>query len=155
MQLRAIAAGLGVPEHLLTGDLSQANYSSLSAALVAYRARLEAIQFNILVPQLLDRVWRRAITFGILSGEINAPDFSPDYFRVDWFPPPIAHVDPQKEIEAEVTAINAGLTSRRQVVASRGYSVEQLDAEIAADRQREAALGLDFNTPPKDQTNAA
>ncbi|WIM10597.1 phage portal protein [Enhydrobacter sp.] len=157
MQLRAIAAGLGVPEHLLTGDLSQANYSSLRAALVAYRARLEALQFNILVPQLLDRVWRRAITFGILSGQIEAPDFAAnaaDYFRVDWFPPPIAHVDPEKEIAAEVAAISAGLTSRRQVVASRGYSVETLDAEIAADRQREVALGLNFDAAPKGPSDA-
>src|SRR5262249_25454059 len=36
LQLRSIAAGLGVPEYLLTGDLSQANYSSLRAALVEF-----------------------------------------------------------------------------------------------------------------------
>jgi capsid protein len=38
------------------------------------------------------------------------------------------------------------LKSRRQAVAERGYSVEQLDEEISADRQREAAMGLSFNT---------
>src|SRR5262249_3180331 len=46
LQLRSVAAGLGVPEYLLTGDLSQANYSSLRAALIEFRARLEQIQYG-------------------------------------------------------------------------------------------------------------
>ena len=46
LQLRSIAAGLGVPEYLLTGDLSQANYSSLRAALVEFRTRLEQLQYQ-------------------------------------------------------------------------------------------------------------
>ena len=44
--------------------------------------------------------------------------------------------------------IDAGLTSRRQVVAERGWSIEALDAEIAADRARESALGLNFGAAP-------
>ncbi|MFD1703361.1 hypothetical protein ACFSCV_10135 [Methylopila henanensis] len=56
-------------------------------------------------------------------------------------------MDPQKAIEADVAEINAGLASRRQKVAERGWSVEELDAEIAADREREAALGLSFGAP--------
>lgn len=156
--LRAIAAGLGVPEHLLTGDLSRANYSSLRAALVAFRMRLESIQFNVLIPQFLNPVWRRAITFGVLSGELAAPDFETNtaaYFAVDWHPPALPWVDPKKDVDADVAAIAAGIRSRRQVVASQGYDIETLDAEIAADRAREKALGLDFNAKPKGQPNAA
>lgn len=152
LTLRAIAAGLGVPEHLLTGDLSRANYSSLRAALVSFRQRLEAIQFNTLVPQLLNPVWQRAITFGVLSGQIAAPDFesnSAAWFAVEWHPPAMPWVDPLKDAQADIAAINAGLMSRRQAVAQRGYSIEQLDAEIAADRAREKGLGLTFNTPAK------
>ena len=44
-----------------------------------------------------------------------------------------------------VAEIDAGLASRRQKVAERGWSVEELDAEIAADRERESAAGLSFN----------
>ena len=54
---------------------------------------------------------------------------------------------PQKDVAAEVAAINAGLMSRRQAVAARGYDLEALDAEIAADNARAASLGLNFAAP--------
>ena len=38
-----------------------------------------------------------------------------------------------KQVQADVAEMNAGLTSRRKLVAARGWAVEDLDAEIAAD----------------------
>lgn len=149
-QLRAIAAGLGVPEHLLTGDLSGANYSSLRAGMVAFRQRIEPVQHGVVVHQLVRPVWRRFVTTLILSGRISAPDFEADpekWLSADFYPPPMAWVDPAKDAEATATMIAAGLKSRRQAVAELGYDVEALDAEIAADRTRETALGLAFATP--------
>jgi capsid protein len=64
-------------------------------------------------------------------------------------------VDPLKDAEATATMIAGGLKSRRQAVAELGYDVEALDAEIAADRQREAAMGLSFTPTQKEPTNAA
>ena len=157
LQLRAVAAGLGVPSHLLTGDLTQANYSSLRAGLVEFRSRVEAVQFGIVVHQLCRPIWERFVTMAVLTGAIEAPDFETrieDYLAAEWYPPAQAWVDPQKDAEAEAIAIATGLKSRRQSVAERGYDIEELDAEIAADRAREKALGLDFTT--KGQTaNAA
>jgi capsid protein len=46
---------------------------------------------------------------------------------------------------AEIEQIDAGLKSRTQAIAERGYDAEQVDAEIAADKAREAALGLGFD----------
>jgi capsid protein len=43
--------------------------------------------------------------------------------------------------------IEAGLKSRTQAIAERGYDAEQVDREIAAERKREAELGLDFWRP--------
>ena len=47
--------------------------------------------------------------------------------------------------------------SRRPAVAARGYDVEKLDEEIAADNRRAAALGLSFNAarPRQVETGAA
>src|SRR5262249_3172563 len=58
LQLRAVAAGLGVPAHLVEGDMSQTNYSSIRGALVEYRARIEALQHQLLVFQLCRPVWK-------------------------------------------------------------------------------------------------
>ena len=43
--------------------------------------------------------------------------------------------------------IEAGLKSRTQALSERGYDAEQVDREIAAERKREATLGLDFRRP--------
>jgi capsid protein len=52
-----------------------------------------------------------------------------------------------KDASAEILQIEAGLKSRTQAMAERGYDAEQVDREIAAERKREAALGLDFRRP--------
>lgn len=147
-----IAAGLGVPYEQMTGDLSGVNYSSIRAGLVEFRRRAEAIQFNTLVPQILDPVWRRFVTTEILSGRLAAPGFEADpepYFAVNWLPPKTDWVDPLKDAQAEILGIGAGLMSRRQAVAARGYDLEALDAEIAADKAGAKALGLDFDASTK------
>lgn len=144
---REVAAGLGIPYEHLTGDLSSVNYSSIRAGLVEFRRRAEALQYSILVRQFCRPVWRRWLTTEILAGRIDAPGFAEDpeaYLAVNWLPPKNDWVDPLKDAQAEIAAIEAGLMSRRQAVAARGYDLESLDAEIAADAQAAAALGLNF-----------
>ncbi len=46
-------------------------------------------------------------------------------------PPGWQWVDPQKEVNADIAAIGAGLKSREEVVAARGRDIDELDAEIA------------------------
>jgi capsid protein len=55
-------------------------------------------------------------------------------------------VDPLKDARAEIEQIEAGLKSRTQALAERGYDAEQVDAEIAADKAREKSLGLIFGS---------
>lgn len=143
-----IAAGVGVPVWLVTSDVSQANYSSLRAALVAFRQRVERFQFQTLAPQFLDPVWRRVATMAALEHGLAIDD---DLFAVEHIPPAQPWVDPQKDARATIEQMEAGLMSRRQAVSALGYSIEKLDAEIAADRARESALGLSFNQPFVEQ----
>lgn len=141
--LRGLAAGIGLPTHMLDGDLSGANYSSLRAGLIPFRARVEQLQYGALIPQLLRPIWQRV---QLLTGVPEA--------TAEWLPARVEQVDPAKALEADVAEINAGLASRRQKVAARGWAVEELDAEIAADREREAALGLTFGAPVEEKESA-
>ena len=156
LNLQQLAAGLGLPEHLLSGDLTGANYSSLRAGLLPFRQRVEAIQYHVLVPQLLNPIWRRVTIYAVLSGDLDAPDFetAPRAYGAEWLPPKPLQVDPLKDTEATVAEIDAGLTSRRKAVAERGWDVDALDAEIAADAAREAKLDLPFKLK-KESTDAA
>jgi lambda family phage portal protein len=138
-QIRAIAAGLGLPSHLVDGDLRSANYSSLRAGLVAYRQKLEQDQFGVVIPQLV------APLFARVTGET----------AVEFYPPAQPWVDPLKDAQATREAMAAGLMSRRQAVAALGYDVVALDREISGDRAREAALGLAFGPPADEESSNA
>lgn len=50
---------------------------------------------------------------------------------------------PAKQVQADVAEFEAGLTSRRKLVAARGWSLEDLDAEIAADSFAKQKGGTD------------
>jgi len=101
----------------------------------------------LLVYQLCRAVWARWMDTAVLSGALVLPDYElrrADHLDCSWLPPRWDWVDPLKDIRAEINAIKAGLKSRTQAIAERGYDAAMVDAEIAGDRQREAALGLSF-----------
>jgi lambda family phage portal protein len=151
--LRAIAAGIGCTYFQASGDLKEANYSSLRGGLVEFRRQIEQLQHLVIIPQFCDPVWRRFVTLAVLSGQIEAPDFDHDpdaYLGAEWLPPAFEWVDPKKDIEAEITAINTGLKSRAQSVAETGADVEEVDRQIAADKAREQRLNLSFTLPARD-----
>ncbi|SIN74306.1 phage portal protein [Vannielia litorea] len=142
MNLLALAAALGLPEHMVSGDLTNANYSSLRAGLLPFRARVEQTQYGVLVPQLLRPIWRRWLALEVSSGRL---DVLPD-LRAEWIMPRHQQVDPQKDMAAVGEALALGLTSRSQAINELGWNADELDREIAADRAREAELGLSFSS---------
>lgn len=144
--LRQLAAGLGIPSHLLDGDLSDANYSSLRAGLLPFRQRMEQVQYHVLVPQLLNPIWQRVVAHAVTSGKIEAPDYESDprAYRAEWIMPAALQVDPLKQVNSDVAELKAGLTSRRKLVAARGWSLDDLDSELAAEGwQPETKKGAD------------
>jgi len=151
--LLAVSASLGLPYHLVTGDVRQANYSSLRAEIVEFRRRIGQLQHGVLAPQLCRPIWRRWLETAMLSGALEARDLTALY-PVQWIPPRWDWVDPLKDIQAQVLAMEAGLTSRRKVVEATGYDIEEVDRENAADAKRAAALGLRYRTSPGETQGA-
>jgi lambda family phage portal protein len=134
--LRSIASGGGVPATLLTGDLSDVNYSSARAGLEQFKRAVARLQQSNLVAQLLQPVWERFLTLEILSGRLDAPDFEEnpdDYFDVEFRWPAWASLDPGKDADADVTLMNAKLRSRAEIIAARGRDIGDVDREIDAD----------------------
>jgi len=149
--LLQVAAALGLPYANLSADMLKANYSNTRAALLEFRRRIEAFQHSVLVFQLCRAVWARWMDMAVLSGALHIPDYEQrraDYLDCSWLPPRWDWVDPLKDIRAEINAIDAGLKSRTQAIAERGFDSAQVDAEIAGDRQREERLGLVFGSAP-------
>ena len=150
--LLAVSASLGLPYHLVTGDVRQANYSSLRAELVEFRRRIGQLQHGVVAHQLCRPVWMRWLETAALSGALEA---APSLARpVQWIPPRWDWVDPLKDIQAQVLAMEAGITSRRKVVEATGYDVEEVDQENASDAQRAADLGLAYRASPGETQGA-
>ena len=148
-QLRAVAMGLGLTYEQFTGDLTGVNYSSIRAGMVEFRRRMEQLQRMVLIHQLCRPVWARWMDQAVLSGALILPDYinrRREYLAVKWIPQGWQWVDPQKEFNAVIWAIRAGLLSRSEAVSTYGYDVEEIDREIAADNQRADNLGLVFDS---------
>jgi len=151
-QFRAVAAAMGVTYEMLTGDLTQVNYSSIRAGLLEFRRRCEAIQDHVIVHQLCRPVWAAWMDAAVLAGLLDMPGYTRrkrDYRAAKWIAQGWQWVDPLKEINAQKAAIRAGLLSRAQAVSASGYDVEDMDAEIAADNQRADGYGLVFDSDPR------
>lgn len=158
-QFRAVAAAMGITYEMLTGDLTQVNYSSIRAGLLEFRRRCEAIQHGVIVHQLCRPVWRAWMEQAVLEGALNLPGFARRrraYQAAKWIPQGWQWVDPLKEFNALKLAIRAGLMSRSEAISAYGYDAEDIDREIAADNARADELGLVFDSDPRhDQTPAA
>ena len=127
--------------------MTKDNYSSSRTALLEFRRRIEAIQHSVLVMQLCRPVWQRWLTTAVLSGALDLPGFVRDpapYMAVKLIPPKWEWVDPLKDRQAELLAVQAGFKARSDVIEAEGYDPEEVDARIAADREREKRLGLNF-----------
>jgi capsid protein len=122
------------------------NYSSARTALIQFRQNIERIQHTILVPSFFDVIWRRWHALEALRGSVPMTEAP----TVEWHFSAAPRVDPLKDAEATALLIDRGLISRRMAVASLGYSVEDIDLEIAADRACEKALGLTVASRPVD-----
>ncbi|SFL93032.1 phage portal protein [Nitrosomonas communis] len=151
-QFRAVAAAMGITYEMLTGDLTQVNYSSIRAGLLEFRRRCEAIQHSVIVHQLCRPVFRVWMEQAVLAGALILPSYATRrraYQSVKWIPQGWQWVDPLKETEAMKSAIRSGLMSRSEAISANGYDAEDVDREIAADNERADSLGLIFDSDPR------
>ena len=142
-QLRLIAAAVGMPYELLAGDLSAVTFASGRHSILAYRRRLEALQYNTMVAGFLApvlRAWLRLATaLGVLPG-------TPADYPVRWIAPVVQALDPRQEVQSDIARVRAGFIPRSEIVARDGWDSEQIDTEIAADNARADRLGNTYDT---------
>jgi capsid protein len=126
--------------------MTQVNYSSARVALIPYRTGIEQFRWTVLVPQLLAPIWRRWVETEILFGRLPEGDYA-----ADWVFPAFMSIDPSKDVAADREEVDAGFASRAEKIRARGWNPADVDAERAADRQREDSLGLTPKPAPSPQ----
>lgn len=144
---RHLAAGWNVSYASLTGDLSNANYSSMRYGLLFERDGYRRLQ-RMLIERLcwpVYRVWR---DFAILSGKLPARSNLEDYDAVRWMPRGYPWIDPAKDMEAQTTALDRGLTTRRRILGEQGDDLEDVLEELAEEEALIASLGVSVQVGP-------
>ncbi|MBF0342016.1 MAG: phage portal protein [Magnetococcales bacterium] len=143
----AVSAAMGLTYELLTGDLSQVNYSSLRAGLIEFRRRIDAMQRQLLIPQLCNPVWNRFLVTAQAAGVIGNGEI-----HTQWTPPRFEAVDPQKDTMGEILLIRGGLMSLAEGIARQGYDPDVVTAEFAEMNKVLDQLGLVLDTDPRRST---
>ncbi len=152
-QLMAIAAGIGLPFELLSGDMAGVSDRALRLILNEFRRRIQQIQHNQIIFQFCRPVWNRWLDMAVLNGSINLPDYANKqraYRRVKWIAHGWPYMHPVQDMQAQKMAVRSGFKSRSEVVSEQGYDSEQIDAEIAADNRRSDELELKYDSDARD-----
>lgn len=152
--LRGIASGIGVSYHGLANDLEGVNFSSIRAGVLDEREEWMAIQ-NWVIGALLTPVFEEWIATALLAGAIRLPNGVAlpagklDKFRQHvWQGRRWAWVDPKKDIEAAILAIEHRLASPQQIAAQAGRDVEDILDDVAAFEALAKAKGVALGPAP-------
>lgn len=154
-ELLAVAAGAGITKEQLTGDLRGVNYSSIRAGLLEFRRRAEALQAQLIVHQWCRRIAARWLDVAVTSGALRLANYwaqRDQLLAIDWIAPKWQWVDPAKEALATLMLVRAGFKPRSEAAAELGWSLEQLDAEIARSNQSADQLKLVLDSDPRVTT---
>lgn len=154
-QIQAISSAANVLYEQTTGDLRGVNYSSIRAALLEFRRKIEMFQRTIIIFQMCRPIFGWFMDAAVMAGllPISASVYQNDlrtFRNAKWVTPGWPWVDPAKDMAANKEAIKAGLASRTGIVSQGGQDVEDVDAEVAADRDRADTLGLQYDTDPNE-----
>lgn len=148
--LRKFAVALDIPFELLAGNYSNANYSSIRAALVdAWRSvRADRALFFRHVPALVYMVvCEEAIARGRVKLPAGAPSFSEfraAYCRATFVGPPMGWVDPKREAEATKILLDSRVTSHSQEIMERGGDVESVFEDWGTNIELAESNGFDL-----------
>src|ERR1019366_4204351 len=74
-ELQGIGDGGDAPDELLSGDLSNVNYSSYRAGMLGFRNTIEAFRWLTLIPMFCRPTWRRFIDPLVLTRKIPAANY--------------------------------------------------------------------------------
>lgn len=134
---RGEAQGLGVASYTVTGDLSDANYSSMRTGMLAERKNFEQLRDD-LSEDLISPLYRQFLEVGALSGFLNLPrDFETRrefYFVHEVAGSPWAWIDPLKDMQASELALKNGLTTKTRLLKEQGIEFEEICAELAEEK---------------------
>ncbi len=139
-----IAAALRIPQRFLDRDVSKANYSSMRADMIDSERLLGPVRdwygrgtigraYEIMLPLICARLG------------VNVPRGT---YRL--LPDGQPYVDPQKDVQAAITAIDADLSTYEAEISKRGGDYRQVWEQRRRENEQAEAIGLKGKVPQVD-----
>jgi lambda family phage portal protein len=146
-----IAAALGLSYEQFSGDVSQANFSSIRAGIVESRIRVDMIQQYMFVNLFLCIIARQWLELATLYYKRQIPaGVYPVYVM-----PKLMGVDRLKDAQADALEIREGFGLLEKALEERGHTFAEMEAEkekIAKMRRRGLQIGE--QTPVQQSQNS-
>ena len=141
--LHGVAAALRYPYELLAKQFTN-NFSGGRLALIDGRITFRIWQ-QLDIESVYRKVWARFIDQCVVQGKLNVDpvkyEENRDHFlQHAWIPPGWPWVDPEKEVNADILAIGAGLTTQTESLASRGRDFDETLVQIEREQIAKAAM---------------
>lgn len=144
IQERLAGAGLGLSYELMSRDFNQSSFSAARQGMLEDRKTFEPMQ-NWLSEHLCGPIYREWLDLCVLRGVLDIPDYFANkekYQAVEWVTPGWSWIDPQKEVNADILAIQNGGKTLSQWCAERGYDWREQLEQMALEKKTAEDLGL-------------
>jgi len=147
LQQRLIGAGQGISYEATSRDMSEATYSSARQGMI--EDDLTYGEEKELLIEVLDEIYETFVISAVLSGVITIPTFWEEKERFlahDWTQEPKAWIDPQKESNANKTALQTGQKTFKQIAAENGRDWRDQISDIAEVIEFGKECGVDMES---------
>ena len=152
VMLHQFAVGIGATYEQITGDLRGVNLSSIRAGVLDAHRKCEQFIYNVLVTQFCTPTLRWWLDEAVLSGRLVLPGYAEEpeqYLDITWTPSGWPWLDPRTDVEAKMTAVRCGFTSREAVCAESGEDASAIDQAQVRDNERADNAGLVYDSDPR------
>lgn len=144
--IRQMGAAIGLPYELITKDFTKTTWHSARASLLEtwrffklYQAWFAAAYLQPMWEAVQMEAWSRGLLPNVdLLGPNRAA-----WLRARWVPPGRGYIDPTREIQASLEAIQGGLSTYSDELAQQGKDWEEVFEQEQREVEYRKSLGLD------------
>jgi lambda family phage portal protein len=141
--LRGVASGLEVSYANLSNDPTGMNFSSMRSVLLEEREVYRRLQ-QFTIEHFCAPIFSAWLPMAMLTQQVALTGDPADYDRAEWRPRGWAWVDPLKDAEASVVALNNGFGTLADICAQEGRDYQDVLKQRAKEQKIVAELGLEL-----------
>lgn len=140
--LRAVAVGYDMDYIGLSGDYSQATFSSARMSWLDFHLNVADWQWNMLIPMACAKTWKWFLQIAAIYGEVRAGQS----IGVSWSVPRRQMINPVDETKALVDGMQNGLITWTDVQLEQGLNPDEQIEKMKKDKEAFEKAGLPFYT---------